>query len=404
MYSSLMFITPRPELVMVEGDGSWITDDRGRRYLDFVQGWAVNCLGHAPAAIADAVAIQARKLINVGPAFYNEPMLCLADLLVANSGFDKVFFANSGAEANEGAIKLARKWGAVHRGGAYEIVTFDNAFHGRTLATMSASGKAQWQHLFEPKVPGFPKVPLNDIAAVERAIGTETVAVMLEPIQGEAGVIPASTAFLRELRCLTRERGILLIVDEVQTGMGRTGRLFAHEHAGMAPDIMTLGKGLGGGVPISALLALEEVCCFETGDQGGTFNGNPLTTAAAVAVMRMLLQPGFLEEVARRGEELQAALSALARRYGPDVSLGVRGCGLLQALVLGGPIAPGIVRLAFDRGLLLNAPRSDILRFMPALNVTTEEIRLMVDVLEEILDGVGKSKTDSASLLRGQTS
>lgn len=396
MYSSLMFITPRPELVMVEGDGSWVTDDRGRRYLDFVQGWAVNCLGHAPAAIADAVAIQARKLINVGPAFYNEPMLCLADLLVANSGFDKVFFANSGAEANEGAIKLARKWGAVHRGGAYEIVTFDNAFHGRTLATMSASGKAQWQHLFEPKVLGFPKVPLNDIAAVERAIGTETVAVMLEPIQGEAGVIPASTTFLRELRCLTRERGILLIVDEVQTGMGRTGRLFAHEHAGIAPDIMTLGKGLGGGVPISALLALEEVCCFETGDQGGTFNGNPLTTAAAVAVMRMLLQPGFLEEVARRGEELQAALSALARRHGPDVSLGVRGCGLLQALVLGGPIAPGIVRLAFDRGLLLNAPRSDILRFMPALNVTTEEIRLMVDVLEEILDGVGKSKTDSA--------
>ena len=398
MYSSLMFIPPRPDLVMVEGQGSWLTDDRGRRYLDFVQGWAVNCLGHAPAAIADALAVQARKLINASPAFYNEPMLHLADLLVAHSNFDKVFFANSGAEANEGAIKLARKWGAANRDGAYEILTFENAFHGRTLATMSASGKPQWQTLFEPKVPGFPKVPLNDIAAVERAIGPTTVAVMVEPIQGEAGVIPANDTFLRELRCLTRERNVLLIVDEIQTGMGRTGRLFAHEHAGIVPDIMTLGKGLGGGVPVSALLALDSVCCFEAGDQGGTFNGNPLTTAAAVAVMRTLLQPGFLEEVACRGEELHAALLALVQRRSPDALLGVRGRGLLQAFVLDAPIAAEIVRQAFDRGLLLNAPRPDILRFMPALNVTTEEIRLMAGILDEILYGAGSAAlSDSQS-------
>src|SRR5512134_2677761 len=243
---ALMEITARPEIVFVRGEGSWLWDHQGRRYLDFVQGWAVNCLGHCPPGVAEALAQQARKLITPSPAFYNEPALRLARALTERSCFDQTFFANTGAEANEGAIKLARKYGALHRGGAYEIITFDGAFHGRTLATMSASGKKQFETLFEPKVPGFPKATLNDLDSVERLIGERTVAVMLEPIQGEAGVWLASDAFLRALRELTARRGLLLIVDEVQTGVGRTGKLFAYEHAGIEPDMMTLGKGIGG--------------------------------------------------------------------------------------------------------------------------------------------------------------
>ncbi len=225
-FDSIMDITPRPPIVFVAGSGSWLTDSEGRTYLDFIQGWAVNCLGHSPRPIIEALARQAERLINCSPAFYNDQMIRLSDLLTRHSGLHQVFLANSGAEANEGAIKLARKWGAKHRDGAYEIITMDHGFHGRTLATMAASGKAQWEHLYEPKVSGFVKVPLNDLAAVAAAITPRTVAVMLEPIQGEAGVFEASIPFLRGLRALTRERGILLILDEIQTGIGRTGRLF----------------------------------------------------------------------------------------------------------------------------------------------------------------------------------
>ena len=275
-----MPITVRPDLIFTKGSGSYIWDEKSNNYLDFVQGWAVNCLGHSPPVLVDAIVAQARRLINCSPAFYNQPMPELAGLIVAHSCFTWVFFANSGAEANEGAIKLARKWGQLHRCGAHEIITFEHAFHGRTLATMSASDKPGWDALYEPKVPGFPTVPLNDLAAVEAAITPDTVAVMLEPIQGEAGVFPATDEFMRDLRKLTTREGILLIVDEIQTGIGRTGRLFAYQHSGIEPDIMTLGKGLGGGVPLTALAAREEVCCFAPGDQGGTFNGNPLMTAA----------------------------------------------------------------------------------------------------------------------------
>ena len=256
---ALMFITHRPELVFERGEGSWLYDHTGKKYLDFVQGWAVNCLGHCPPEIVQALNAQASRLINPSPAFYNGPMIELAGLLTANSCFERVFFANTGAEANEGAIKLARKWGRLHRDGAYEIITFGHGFHGRTLATMSASGKAGWDTLYHPQVSGFPKVPYNDIVAVDAQIGPKTVAVMLEPVQGEGGVIPAQLEFLKALRELTRQRGILLIVDEVQTGMGRTGKLFAHQHAEIEPDIMTLGKGIGGGVPLAALLARESI-------------------------------------------------------------------------------------------------------------------------------------------------
>ncbi|HEX7923459.1 MAG TPA: aminotransferase class III-fold pyridoxal phosphate-dependent enzyme, partial [Bradyrhizobium sp.] len=279
-FDALMDITARPEVVFVRGAGSYLWDANRNRYLDFVQGWAVNPLGHSPVIVADALAAQARRLLTPSPAFYNEQSLKLAKMLVDNSCFDQVFFANSGAEANEGAIKLARKFGAKYKGGAHEIITFEGGFHGRTLATMSASGKKAFEPLFEPKVSGFRKAKLNDIESVRKLISPSTVAVMLEPIQGEAGVWPATDAFLQELRALTQQRGLLLIVDEIQTGIGRTGKLFGHEHAGIEPDIMTLGKGIGGGVPLAALLATEHASCFDHGDQGGTFNGNPLMCAA----------------------------------------------------------------------------------------------------------------------------
>src|SRR5262245_44733027 len=229
-FDSLMEITSRPDVVFVEGRGSWLRDANGKDYLDFIQGWAVNCLGHCPDAITQAIATQSKQLLNCSPSYYNAPMIRLADLIAEKSGLQRTFFTNSGAEAIEGAIKLARKWGRTHRGGAYEIITMDHGFHGRTLAAMAASGKAQWEQLFEPKVPGFRKVPLNDIAAVERAITPGTVAVMLEPIQGEAGVFVAEDQFLRDLRALTTQQGILLILDEIQTGIGRTGKFFGFEH------------------------------------------------------------------------------------------------------------------------------------------------------------------------------
>jgi acetylornithine/N-succinyldiaminopimelate aminotransferase len=382
---ALMEITARPELVFVHGEGSWLEDHAGKRHLDFIQGWAVNCLGHGHPAIIDALDRQARKLVNPSPAFYNEPSIELAKRLVEASCFDRIFFANSGAEANEGAIKLARKWGQLHRNGAYGIITFDHAFHGRTLATMSASGKPGWDTKFAPQVEGFPKADLNDIDSVRALIDDRTVAVMLEPVQGEAGVIPATREFMQALRTLTREHGLLLVVDEVQTGMGRTGRLFAYQHADIEPDIMTLGKGIGGGVPLAALCATEAVSCFEHGDQGGTYNGNPLMTAVGVAVFDTLSAPGFMETVNARATRLSDGLKALSDKWGMR---GERGLGLLRALMLDRGDGPALVEAARNRapeGLLLNAPRPDLLRFMPALNIGASEIDTMLAWLDELI-------------------
>ena len=384
-FDAVMDIAARPPVVFVAGEGSWLTDSEGRRYLDFIQGWAVNTLGHSPRAILDVLARQAETLINCSPAFYNDQMIRLSDLLARHSGLHQVFLANSGAEANEGAIKLARRWGGKFRDGAYEIITMDHGFHGRTLATMSASGKPQWEQLYEPKVDGFVKVPLNDLSAVEAAVTPRTVAVMLEPIQGEAGVFEATDRFMRDLRMLTRDHDILLILDEIQTGIGRTGRLFGFEHAGTTPDIITLAKGLGGGVPLAALVAHRDVCCFEYGDQGGTFCGNPLMAAVGCAVIEAVTQPGFLARVVRAGEYLAHGLSELSRKHGCGE---VRGRGLLRALDLRRDVAPAVADLARERGLLVNAPRADSLRFMPALTVTHEEIDQMLDVLDGVLGDV----------------
>jgi acetylornithine/N-succinyldiaminopimelate aminotransferase len=391
--NALLSITNRPPLVFTEGQGMWMTDHTGKRYLDYLQGWAVNCLGHAPQCIQDALAVQAKKLINPSPAFYNAPSIELATLLVENSCFDRVFFASSGAEANEGAIKLARKWGQKNKNNhgvnRYEIITFDHSFHGRTLATMSASGKAGWDTIFAPQVPGFFKAELNNLDSVAKLITDKTVAVMLEPVQGEAGVIPATREFMQALRALTEQHDLLLIVDEVQTGMGRTGELFAYQLSDVTPDIMTLGKGIGGGVPLAAMLCREEVACFEPGDQGGTYNGNPLMTAVGVAVTTALLQPGFLQSVKDKGEYMRAELLNLCDKHGLQDE---RGEGLLRALKLGKDIGPKIVETARDMGpvgLLLNSPRPDLLRFMPALNVTTEEIDQMISMLSDVLKKLG---------------
>ncbi|MGI4849798.1 MAG: acetylornithine transaminase [Janthinobacterium lividum] len=391
--NALLSITKRPELVFLEGEGMYLTDHQGKRYLDYLQGWAVNCLGHSPACIQEALAAQSKKLINPSPAFYNAPMIELATLLTANSCFDKVFFANSGAEANEGAIKLARKWGKLNKNAKgehrNEIITFDHSFHGRTLATMSASGKPGWDTIFAPQVPAFFKADLNDLASVERLITDKTVAVMLEPVQGEGGVIPATREFMQALRKLTTERNLLLIVDEVQTGMGRTGQLFAYQLSDIVPDIMTLGKGIGGGVPLAALLCRAQVACFEPGDQGGTYNGNPLITAVGVAVIKALLAPGFLQSVLDKGDYLRGELLKLSEQHGFK---GERGEGLLRALKLGKDIGGEIVEAARDMGplgLLLNSPRPDLLRFMPALNVTTQEIDLMISMLSQTLKKLG---------------
>ncbi len=383
--NALMDIVARPELVFVRGEGSWIEDHNGKRYMDFIQGWAVNSLGHCPPAIRRALEHQAGQIINPSPAYFNAPAMQLAKRITGASCFDRVFFANSGAEANEGAIKLARKWGQLNRNGAFKIITMENSFHGRTLATMSASGKAGWDTLFAPQVPGFPKAILNDLDSVKAHIDDETVAIMLEPVLGEAGVMPATREFMQGLRALADEHGLLLIVDEVQTGFGRTGTMFAYEQSRIQPDIMTLGKGIGGGVPLAALCARESVSCFAHGDQGGTYNGNPLMTAVGVAVFDELMADGFLAGVQARGKQLAEGLTALSQKWGLK---GERGSGLLRALMLDRDDAPAIVKAAMARtpeGLLLNAPRPNLLRFMPALNVTEDEIAWTLARLDEII-------------------
>ena len=381
----LMPITDRPEAIFVRGEGAWLWDAAGRRYLDWLQGWAVNALGHCPPELAAALQAQAGLLLTPSPALHNLPSLQLAQRLCALSGMHQAWFGSTGAEANEGAIKLARKWGRMRRAGAFEIVTFENGFHGRNLATMAASGKPGWDRLFPPQVPGFVKARLNDLDSVRAALGPDTVAVMLEPVQGEAGVRPATRDFLQGLRALCDECGLLLIFDEVQTGCGRLGAMFAFQHFGVMPDIVTLGKGLGGGVPISAVLAREPACVFEPGDQGGTYSGNPLMAAASLAVLAVISESDFLAGVCERGVQLRQGLESLSLHFG----LGeVRGEGLLLALELGSDQGPALVRAARERGLLLNAARPGCLRFMPRLNSTAEEVSCGLELLTQVLQDV----------------
>lgn len=391
--NALMNVALRPPTVFTHGEGSWLWDADGRRCLDLVQGWAVNTLGHAPAVLAQALTRQAGRLLQAGPGYYNDQAIALADRLGQLSGLSRSFITSSGAEANEGAIKLARKFGQVHRGGAFEVITFAHAFHGRSLATMSASGKPGFDTLFAPQVPGFPKARLNDIDSVRALVGPRTVAVLVEPIQGEAGVIEAEDAFLHALRALCDAHGLLLMFDEVQTGVARTGRLWAWQHSGVRPDVMTLGKGLGGGVPVGAVLASDAVCCFAPGDQGGTYNGNALTSAAALAVLNVAAAPGFCQQVEQRGEQLRRGLARLASRLGVGP---VQGRGLLLAMDL--PADRNATALAealrqqastdgARPGLLVNPVRPHRLRLMPALTLSANEADQAVSMLEAALLG-----------------
>lgn len=382
---TLMPIAARPAEVFVRGEGAWLWDAAGRRYLDWLQGWAVNALGHCPPQITEALEQQSRLLLTPSPAVYNLPALQLAERLCALTGLDQVFFGSTGAEANEGAIKLARKWGRLQRNGAFEIITFENAFHGRNLATMAASGKPGWDALFPPNMPGFAKATLNDIDSVRALLSERTVAVMVEPVQGEAGVRPCTPAFAQALRALCDEHRLLLIFDEVQTGCGRLGELFAFEQLGVRPDILTLGKGLGGGVPLSAVLAQAHCSVFEPGDQGGTYAGNPLMCAVGLAVLQTLSTPDFLEQVRAMGGHLRQGLERLSKQH----HLGqVRGQGLLLALELGHERGPALVDLCRERGLLVNAARPTCLRLMPRLNSTVQELDAGLAVLDGALSAL----------------
>ncbi|HCF3728190.1 aspartate aminotransferase family protein [Pseudomonas aeruginosa] len=384
----LMRTQERPEQVFVRGQGSWLWDSAGRAFLDFTQGLAVNCLGHSPSVLVQALARQARELVSAGPGLLNRPVLALAQRLCLATGSDQAYFLTSGAEANEAAIALARKWGRLHRGGAQRIVSTVNSIHGRTPGTLTACGKPA-QHGLE----GFARVPFNDLDAMAAAIDEETVAVMLEPVQGDAGVIPATLDYLRGIERLCRQRGVLLILDEVQTGIGRCGALLAEELYGVRADIVTLGKGLGAGVPLSALLARGNACCFEPGDQLGTHHGNALMTAAGLAVLNTVLEPGFLEQVREQGTHLRDGLARVARRYGHGP---LRGQGLFWGLPLIGQRAPAVVRAAFGEGLLINAPQPHCLRFSPALTVSRANVDEMLRRLERALARVANRHEEVA--------
>ena len=382
---SILFTTTRPDVVVARGEGMYLWDTEEKKYLDFVGGWAVTSLGHSPECIARALAQQSKVLVNASPSFYNIPMIEYANLLTQQSCFDRVFFASSGAEANEGAIKLARKYGALHRAGAFEIITTINSFHGRTLATMSATGKKKWQSLFEPKVPGFVHVPLNDFTAIKAAVNERTCAVMLEPIQGEGGVFEVDVDYIRQLRQLCDEQGILLIFDEVQTGLARTGKLFAYQHYGVEPDVMTLAKGIGGGFPLAALLVKERFNIFEAGDQGGTYSGQPLAMAVGLAVMREVLAKNLTDNATSQGLYIQEKLHELAAQFRLTR---IRGKGLLIAFDLPTEQGTEVVAACLRRGLLINSPQPSMIRLMPALIVGEAEIDAMVEILKQAMTEV----------------
>jgi predicted acetylornithine/succinylornithine family transaminase len=382
-----MFVVRRQPVVIVKGDGTKVWDVDGKEYLDFTSGWAVNNAGHANEAIADAIAEQARTLLQTSNQFYTIPQLQLAEILVENSALDKVFFCNSGAEANEGAMKLARRYGAKNRNGAFEIVTALNSFHGRTMANVSATGQPHYQELFQPIPPGYSHVAFGDIEELRGAVTDRTVAVMIEPVQAEGGVNIPPEGYLENVRELCDQEGLLLIFDEVQTGMGRLGTLFGYERFGVEPDIMTLAKGLGGGVPIGAFMAKDEACAFEPGDHGSTFGGNALTCAAGYASTKYIIDNDLSGHAAAMESHMAAGLASLESKY--DQIQEVRGMGLLWAVIFESDIGPDVVANCNNEGLLTNPLRPNAVRLMPPLTVSTEEIDQAMERLDSAIGAVG---------------
>jgi acetylornithine/N-succinyldiaminopimelate aminotransferase len=379
----LMQTYARQPVSIVRGRGTKVYDLEGREYIDFVGGIAVNILGHGHPDLIHAIQRQTQQLIHTSNLYYTEPQVKLARVLVDHSFADKVFFCNSGAEANEAAIKLARRYSHDKYGaGRYEIITMKNSFHGRTMATLTASGQEKVQKGYDPLVPGFRYVAFNSLPEVEQAVTNKTAAIMLEPIQGEGGVYVADRTYLAGLRALCTQRDILLMFDEVQTGMGRTGTLFAYEQLGVQPDIMTLAKGLGGGVPIGACLAIDSVAkAFGPGSHASTFGGNPLACAAALAVLRVLLEGRVLDHARRMGDYLAKGLSECKDRH--QVVRDVRGLGLLQGIELDID-AKTVVSDCLTRGLLINNTGEHVLRFVPPLIITQREIDRLIEVLSQV--------------------
>jgi len=378
-------------VVLRKGRGMKVWGNDGKEYLDFVGGVAVNILGHCHPKVVIAIQKQAQRLLHVSNYYHIEPQIKLARLLVEKSFADKVFFCNSGAEANEAAIKLARKYSKGQgRPDSFVIITATNSFHGRTMATLTATGQEKFQKGFEPLVPGFRYVPFNDIGELKRAITGDTCALMLEPIQAEGGIILPDENYLRVARDLCSEHDILLILDEVQTGMGRTGKLFAHEHYGITPDVMTIAKGLGGGVPIGAMLATEKVAsAFQPGNHASTFGGNPLVCAAAIATLETLLEDGFiLDQCNRMSMYFMEKLHKLKEEF-PGLIAEIRGKGLLIGVELKKDGDP-VVRECLEQGVLINCTSGNVLRFIPPLIVQQKEINRLISVLGEIFQKLTK--------------
>lgn len=374
----------RQPIVIERGEGTRVWDVDGREYLDFVGGLAVTALGHAHPAVTKAVAEQAERLVHVSNLYYTTPMIELARLLVEHSPLDRVFFCNSGAEAVEAAIKLARRYGHDERGGAHGVIAMEDGFHGRSLGALAATGTARYREPFAPMPPGFRHVPWNDLDALRAATDEGTVAVLMEPVQGEGGVNEPAEGYLRGVRDWCDERGLLLILDEIQTGVGRTGALWAHEREGVEPDVMCVAKGLAGGLPIGAVLAREALAGhLVPGDHGTTFGANPVTAAAGAAVLRHILDNDVLGAARRASERLTARLRAMEDRL-PAVA-GVRGRGLLLAVSLSAEVAPDVVAACRERGLLVNNVRPDRIRLMPPLIVEDGEIDRACDILEEAI-------------------
>ena len=374
----------RQPIVIERGEGSRVWDSEGNEYLDFVGGLAVTSLGHSHPAVTAAAAAQAERLIHISNLYYTTPMIELAELLVENSSLDRVFFCNSGAEAIETAIKVARRWGYDERGGKHGIIAMQDGFHGRSLGALAATGTVRYREPFEPMPAGFSHVPWNDLDALREATDDNTVAVLMEPIQGEGGVNAPAPGYLQGVRQWCDENGLLLILDEIQSGIGRTGTLWAHEQDGIEPDIMCVAKGLAGGLPIGAVLAREELAGhLVPGDHGTTFGANPVATAAGVAVLRYIFENDVLAAARRASDRLVARLRKMEDSL-PAVTE-VRGRGLLLAVSLSSEAAAGVVTLCRERGLLVNNVRPDRIRLMPALIVGDDEIDRACDILEEAI-------------------
>ena len=378
----------RIPVTLVRGKGARVWDDKGKEYLDFVGGLAVDCLGHCHPAVADAVAEQARTLMQTSNWYYTVPQLQLAELLVKNSCMDKVFVCNSGLEANEGAIKLARRYGHLKLNGAYEIITAMNSFHGRSLALTAASGQPKMHAPYVPLPVGFINVANNDIEAIKKATNEKTCAVMLEPVQGESGVIFADDDFLKKVREWCDRKGILLILDEVQTGIGRLGTMFGYELYGVEPDIMTLAKGLGGGIPIGAVLAKERAAVFVPGDHNATFGGNPVTSAAACATLKYIIDNDVVGNVKKVGKYLMGKLEGLKKKY--SFITEVRGRGLLVAIEFNGEIAQNILTACLEKGLLVNKVKTTAIRLVPPLIIGNKEVDKAVSILDKVFSGIVK--------------